>query len=151
MRLGTKDQHVIASFVDGRPLEGYKLSTDGRRLDGHWLGGARLAEWHKGQIHLPDTGGRIGQSIQRAVRRYAAPIDLADYKTFGERERGRDPGASSVEVGPYSEHGPAHEKALVLQREGVRNLRIDKTAGKWWVRGVRPPHTGRDHDRRRRR
>ena len=44
--------------------------------------------------------------------------------------------ATFFEVGPYSEYGPAHERATKEQRRGVKNIRIDKKSGKWWVTGV---------------
>ena len=89
MKLGIKDERVLRAFAEHKALEGHKLSTDGRSLDGHWMGGRNLAVWRRGkrgmQIHLPDTGGRVGQSIQRALKRHAAPVDFEGYKTFGER------------------------------------------------------------------
>lgn len=44
--------------------------------------------------------------------------------------------AESVSWGPYTEYGPAHERAMKAQGEGVRGLRIDKGPKGWTVRGV---------------
>ena len=71
MRLGKSDKAVIKAFLDQRALDGHKLSTDGKRLDGHWMGGNKLASWKGDRIDLPDTGSRAGQSVQSAVRREA--------------------------------------------------------------------------------
>lgn len=46
--------------------------------------------------------------------------------------------------GPYTEYGPAHEKAMKLQREGFRNLRIDKKGSRWWISGVMTSASKRD-------
>ncbi len=37
------------------------------------------------------------------------------------------------ERGPYTEYGPAHERALVLQRNGSRSILIKKRKGRWWI------------------
>lgn len=84
MRIGIKDRKVIRAFTDKQAAEGHKLSSDGRSLDGHWMGGARIAEWVHGsrgeQIACHVQGSRARQTVCRAVRREAAPIDMLDYK-----------------------------------------------------------------------
>jgi len=77
--LGIRDHKVLVAFIDRQPQDGHKLSTDGRLLRGYWLGGGRLAYWERGYIILPETGSRTGDAIQRAVRRHAAPVQLAEY------------------------------------------------------------------------
>ena len=78
MRLGKSDKAVIKAFLDQRPLDGHKLSTDGKRLDGHWMGGNKIAAWKGDKIDLPDTGSRAGQTVQSAVRREAPKKWIAD-------------------------------------------------------------------------
>ena len=82
MRLGLRDQRVLAAFVEQLPAEGHKLSTDGERVDGHWIGGARIAEWVEGprglQITFNDLGSRAAASVARAIRRHAAPALLLE-------------------------------------------------------------------------
>lgn len=83
MKIGIKDRKVIRAFVDRRAAEGHKLSTDGRSLDGDWIGGRDIAEWVRGsrgeQIKC-NVSGLTSQTICRAVRREAAPIDMIDFK-----------------------------------------------------------------------
>ncbi len=45
----------------------------------------------------------------------------------------RVPQQNSYVVGPYSEYGPAHEKALRIESAGGRGMRIDKRRGGWYV------------------
>ena len=82
MRLGMRDHKVLAAFVDREPMEGHKLSTDGERLDGHWIGGARIAEWIDGprgpEIALNDLGSRAAESVQRAIRHHAPPALIGE-------------------------------------------------------------------------
>lgn len=80
MRLGIKDQKVLAAFVAGKAADGQKLWTDGQRIDGHWLGGARLADWQNGEIVLHDKGSKAAESVQRQLRHHAAPVMFADYR-----------------------------------------------------------------------
>lgn len=87
MRLGTRDHKVLAAFVDKKPLDGHKLWTDGNRVDGHWMGGRDIAYWSGGQIHFGDLGSRAAQSVQNAIRRHAAPVQLAEFKGIGRRRR----------------------------------------------------------------
>ncbi len=76
LRLGKKDKRVIKAFVDQKALDGHKLTTDGERLDGLWMGGNKLAFWKNGKIELPDSGSRSGQTVQNAVRREAPANDI---------------------------------------------------------------------------
>lgn len=91
MRLGIKDHKVIAAFVAQRPAEGHKLSTNGERLDGYWMGGRDIAEWKDGprgmQIVLEYAGSGARQTVQRAVRHHAAPSMLADFDTVKHRRK----------------------------------------------------------------
>lgn len=69
-RIGIRDKRCIKAFVDGRPCDGYKLSTDGQTLDGMWIGGRGIAERHAdGSITFGDLGSRSTQTVQRAVIR----------------------------------------------------------------------------------
>ena len=84
MRLGVQDHKVIRAFVERSPMKGQKLSTDGQRLDGHWLGGSRIADWsHEGTIVFHDKGSRAAESVQKQIRYHASPMQLS------EQPRGR--------------------------------------------------------------
>ena len=71
MQLGVKDKRVIKAFISHEHATGHKLSTDGVRLDGHWMGGSNIAEWLDGSIAFHDLGSRAAQTVQRAVQRAA--------------------------------------------------------------------------------
>ena len=62
------DMKVLRSFLNKQEAEGKKLSTDGRRLDGNWLGGSNIAEWKGDKMHLHDTGSRAGQAWQKKIQ-----------------------------------------------------------------------------------
>lgn len=87
LRLGKQDKAVIRAFTERRAMDGHKLTTDGTRLDGLWMGGNDLANWYDGKIHLLDTGSRAGQTVQNAVRREAPKNDL--YNGRGWNPRGK--------------------------------------------------------------
>jgi hypothetical protein len=44
--------------------------------------------------------------------------------------------ATSFHIGPYSEHAPAHDKAIKLQSAGYRGLQIIGSGSRWYVYGV---------------
>lgn len=127
MRLGIRDQRVLAAFAEKRPAEGLKLHTDGRTLDGYWLGGRGIAEWGSdNRIHMPNLGSRSTQSIQRQLRRHAAPVDFADYSgrlttSYGSRPR-RD----------------ARGRALAIRQAKAINrvMKGKHGTGKEWFKGV---------------
>ena len=87
MRLGISDHKVIRAFVEQKSLDGHKLSTDGERLDGHWLGGSRIADWQEGRIVFHDLGSKAAQSVQKQIRYHAAPMDLAEHAMRSRRRR----------------------------------------------------------------
>lgn len=69
----TADSKVISAFLDHLSANSKKLSTDGRRLDGNWMGGDNIARWGSDdKIHFEDLGSRAAQTYQRAIVR-AAP------------------------------------------------------------------------------
>jgi hypothetical protein len=75
MTLGKKDKRVLKAFIEGKHLVGHKLSTDGERVDGHWLGGNEIAEWGDVKyapyrvIYLYDRGSKAAQTVQRAIKK----------------------------------------------------------------------------------
>lgn len=62
-------KRVVFSFLDKRADSSPKLSTDGKRLDGLWMGGKGIAEWVNGKIVFHDLGSRSAQTVQRLIRR----------------------------------------------------------------------------------
>lgn len=74
-----KDKKVIDAFTDKKPMEGNKLTTDGKRLDGTWSGGRGIAEWGKdGKIHFNDLGSKAAQSVQNALKKMTPANWLAE-------------------------------------------------------------------------
>lgn len=62
---------VVMAFLDKRAADSKKLRTDGKRLDGMWMGGRGIAEWIGDKIVLNDLGSRSAQTIQNIIRREA--------------------------------------------------------------------------------
>jgi len=77
-RLSKGDQKVIRAFADKKKATSKKLDSDGTRLDGTWMGGRGIAEWKGGKIHTKDLGSRSAQTVQKALRKYAAKDDFAE-------------------------------------------------------------------------
>lgn len=80
LKLGKGDRKVIAAFVDGNAESSDKLHTDGTRIDGLWMGGNDIARWDNGKIVLGKgrPHGRADQALLRAIKKAAAPNDLAE-------------------------------------------------------------------------
>ncbi len=92
MKIGVKDRRVIRAFTEHRALDGHKLTTDGTRLDIYGLGGRGVAEWANGKIHFRDLGGIAEQTVHRAIKREAAPYDIARASRRPAGRPRRDPG-----------------------------------------------------------
>ena len=73
--VGKKDKAVIRAFLDRKAMEGAKLTTDGKSLDGMWMGGKGIAIWNpKGDgkgIIINELGSKAAQSVQNALRKVA--------------------------------------------------------------------------------
>lgn len=142
MRLGVKDHKVIRAFVEHRAAEGHKLSTDGKRLDGHWLGGSRIADWSPHGIVFHDLGSRAAEAVQRQIRYHAAPNQLAEFrKKFAETRRAkRDP--KRLARAPSETVG--HVVIKSEKGENGRPLyRLYSKSGRWLGMGYRTKATAR--------
>jgi hypothetical protein len=67
--LSDKDKKVIEAFTDKKALTGNKLSTDGKTLDGSWMGGNKLAHWEGDKIVINDVGSKAGEVVERYLRK----------------------------------------------------------------------------------
>ncbi len=56
MNKGSKK--VIDAFLDKKPADNKKLFTDGKVLEGLWIGGRDIAKWENGKIVMPQASGR---------------------------------------------------------------------------------------------
>lgn len=61
------DRGVLNAFLDQQSASSEKLDTDGKTLDGLWMGGRGIATWHMGKIEFHDLGSRVAQQIQRVL------------------------------------------------------------------------------------
>jgi len=129
--VGKTDERVLRAFVDKRAAVGNKYTSDGRRLDGMWLGGSNIASWEpgpRGGVHiivLHDTGGKTAQSIHRKIRKIAGPI--AKY----EWEIAKRPGAARHESGgnPKVDRRPVRTKTGFAHRWGTPSAKRTRALG----------------------
>jgi hypothetical protein len=116
--LNAADKKVVQAFVDKKPLEGKRLSTDGQSLDWNGMGGRGVATWGGGKIQMGDTGSSKDGEAHRAIRK-AAPKnwivedDLDEYgRGYGRRSRsyGGDPRWITARRPGKDMHGRAFKK-----------------------------------------
>jgi len=70
------DKKVIDAFIDQRSATSKALSSDGKVLDGLWMGGKKMAEWMGGsRIQINDNGGKSTDVIARYLKK-TAPANL---------------------------------------------------------------------------
>lgn len=87
-QLTDSDKKVINAFTDGKPATSRLLDTDGKRLDGMWMGGDDLAHWIGDKIQ---TGpGRPHVKSDEIVLRYLKKITPKNWMQ------------ESVQIGPYA-------------------------------------------------
>jgi hypothetical protein len=75
------DLAVLKAFAEKKAASSKKFETDGRRLDGNWMGGRGIAEWRNGKIMFRDLGSRSAQTVQRKLRKMVAKADLGGWAT----------------------------------------------------------------------
>ena len=56
LTLSDKDKAVIDAFTDGKEADSKKLSTDGKTLDGNWMGGKEIATRDSEGVITPGEG-----------------------------------------------------------------------------------------------
>lgn len=78
LKLALADKKVIRAFSEQKKADGKKLTTDGKRLDGQWMGGRGIAEWKGGKVHFNDLGSKAAQTVERAVRKLTPPSWIAE-------------------------------------------------------------------------
>jgi len=65
-----RNRRVVHSFLDQQPLDGTTLSTDGRKLVKHGMGGEVVAKWVGRRILITSSmATRTDQSVVRMIRR----------------------------------------------------------------------------------
>jgi len=70
LSLSPKDKKVLDAFTDEKAAESSKLVSDGKVLDGKWMGGKKLAQWSKGKVYVnKSTGTKSSDTIYRALKK----------------------------------------------------------------------------------
>ena len=78
LRLSPKDKKVIESFIDEKSNDSKKLYTNGKQLDGLWIGGNNIAYWNRdGKIEFTNLTSRAEQTVQRVIKKMAPRFSLA--------------------------------------------------------------------------
>lgn len=111
------DRDVIKAFVDKRPAEGKKLSTDGHRLDGRWMGGSNLASWKGDKIELHDLGSKAADAVQRQIRKTVPKSWLKANPEHDDRES--NPAPSETLVPMVKESNPRPKFHVVIYEQEV--------------------------------
>jgi hypothetical protein len=60
---------VLDAFTSGRPASSKKLHSDGKVLDGLWMGGNKIAEWKNGKVVIRQITSRSEQTVARALKK----------------------------------------------------------------------------------
>jgi hypothetical protein len=67
--LSDKDKKVLDAFIDGKAAESKKFETDGKTLDGLWMGGKSLAKNKDGKIVPRDATTKSEETILKALKK----------------------------------------------------------------------------------
>lgn len=162
LRLTPKDKKVIQAFLDHKEEKGTNLSTDGKKLDGLWMGGNGIAVWEGDTFDLRDVGSKTSQIVQNAIRKeapanwvkkasaLAGSLSIVDYVN-GLREA-KFPKDKSMTVDEVAKVvGPEFKENVENPPESVKKVReemqgktanLDKTAGYTHYWKAAPGQTG---------
>ena len=122
MRLTPKDKKVIQAFYEQTSAESKKLYTDGKVLDGLWMGGNAIAEWEGRKIKFNDLGSNASVTVQRAVKKYVP----ANYLKLSSTRRSASEVIRSLEnrVARLERQANAIAATIVQQLGGGRKLQM---------------------------
>ena len=70
-RIPAAEKKTIEHFVQGKPHGSKSLSTDGKKLDGAWIGGSGLASHQNNEIHVRQALGNVSQTYHNAIHKEA--------------------------------------------------------------------------------
>lgn len=134
INMGKKDHEVVKAFLEKRPHDSKKLSTDGKRLDGNWLGGRGIA--HHGNeknVHMNDLGSKSAQQVHRTIKKHSDPTR---HKIVNEDTEVSEPenlqegltGPTRMQLQNHfdSSHGTDREKLNSVEKtHGVSDVRMN--------------------------
>lgn len=90
VNLSDKDHEVIKAFMNKKPHSSKKLSTDGKKLDGNWMGGSGIAHHSEHGLHLNELGSKSAQQVHRAIKKHNSldsHSDVPHYKNIIHEEQ----------------------------------------------------------------
>lgn len=92
---GSECKEVVKSFTEKKSGESQRLETDGKVINGLWLGGSRIAEWKGGKIVFNDVGGNSGKEVQEMIKK-EVPKDWIKEDEYNIDEMAKDDAARSL-------------------------------------------------------
>lgn len=98
MRLTKGDKKVLEAFLGGKRAESKKLYTDGKTLDGLWMGGNGIAAWKGGRPmigkHRPH--GKADQTVVNALKKFMPSVESQPIPVFNEEVTGSHHGQTDL-------------------------------------------------------
>lgn len=73
-----KDKQTIHAFTNQEKGDSRKFSTDGKTLDGLWMGGRDIAKWKNGKIVLGNLDSHMKQKVHKIIRRMVGKAFLGE-------------------------------------------------------------------------
>lgn len=114
--LGKGDHEVIKAFMNKKPHSSKKLSTDGKRLDGNWLGGSGIAHHSDIGLHMNDLGSRSAQQVHRAIKKHNSLDSHSDVPRHNLIHEGKG----------FSELRKEQEEIIEEEMDAIAHLRSVK-------------------------
>ena len=68
LKLSPKNKRTILAFIHKEKASDKKFSTDGKVLDGLWMGGNKIAWWDGDKVNTVVTG-RASQTVSKFVNK----------------------------------------------------------------------------------
>lgn len=110
--LSDKDKAVIDAFTDGKEADSKKLSTDGKTLDGNWMGGKEIAIRDSEGVITPGEGRPHVKSDEVVLRALKKMTPSRYYR--GSAKVASISGVADGIEALRKKYEPTSEEALVL-------------------------------------
>ena len=138
--LKSKDKSVIDAFYKENSLVGRLLSTNGKSLEKHGVGGQTIAAWLKGKIAITAVSDvKSTEEILRYMKK-SIPKDNFDpksYRKFFEEMVDEEvpttstAGVAGLDIGlTFKKKKEDEKKAKLLRRKLIGEIKMTKFAGK---------------------
>jgi hypothetical protein len=125
------DKRVLDAFTSGLPASSKTFTSHGMTLDGNYVGGSGIAQWHGGKLYLRPPMGNVSQTIFNYLKK-TTPKNLIGGYTDGQPIRNPSSEAAPT-IGALKSalrHAGYDNSQIAPYQRGA--IEITSPGSQWW-------------------